>query len=577
MSLATLKSIKRTATFTQFLTPDTKVPTVEAAKHAGDDLLRTARGVIGSFTWVTPEKREKYELISVSPTAMNDVGLAQEEEKTELFTDVMAGQHVFDDTYPWAQAYAGYQFGVFAGQLGDGRAISLFEATNPVTGKRYELQLKGAGLTPYSRFADGKAVLRSSIREALGCEYVNALGIPTSRALALVNLPETYARRETTETCAIVCRMAETWVRFGTFDLHRARGNRAELRKLADYCIKHVFGGEDKLIAPKSTDVYKSNRYQQLYREIAVRNARTLAYWQAYAFMNGVLNTDNTSVYGLSIDYGPFAFMDTFDPSFTPNHDDGQLRYAYKNQPTAIWWNLIRLGESIGELLGAEPNFVDDSDFIENGVTNKEELIDGILKRAEKVIMDAGEEFQKAFVEKYDELMAKRLGLLELRQDDHKDIFSSLLDMLEECELDYNHFFRRLGDCEFFGGKAVDSKIFLPETREFAPLKTPEECVEAIDAWIAVYVARLEAEGQKSDAERQERMRAVNPKFILKNWILDEVIEKAREKNFTLYHQVQKMSLDPFAETWGLDKSFEDRYTGDAPRSKRSMQCSCSS
>jgi uncharacterized protein YdiU (UPF0061 family) len=508
---------------------------------------------------------------------MKDLGLAEGEEKTQLFEEVMAGQYVFEDTYPWAQAYAGYQFGVFAGQLGDGRAISLFEATNPVTGKRYELQLKGAGLTPYSRFADGKAVLRSSIREALGSEYANALGIPTTRALALVNLPETFARRETTESCAIVCRMAETWVRLGTFDLHRARGNRSEMRKLADYCIEQVFGGESKLIYPKSTEEYKSNRYHQLYREIVVRNARSLAYWQAYAFMNGVLNTDNTSVYGLSIDYGPFAFMDTFDPSFTPNHDDGQLRYSYKHQPTAIWWNLIRLGENLGELLGATPELVDDKDFIEKGVKEKDEVIDGILKRAERIIMDAGEEFEKTFVERYNELMSQRLGLFKSKPEDHKDLFSPLLDMLEGCEIDYNQFFRKLSDCEFFNGKATDARIFMPVVRDFTAMKTPDECVRDIDAWLALYVARLEAEGQNSDAERQKHMRAVNPKFVLKNWILDEVITKARENDFSLYHQVLGMSLEPFNETWGLDEALEKRFCGDVPRSSRSIQCSCSS
>ncbi|RAL66372.1 hypothetical protein DID88_006041 [Monilinia fructigena] len=236
---------------------------------------------------------------------------------------------------------------------------------------RYELQLKGAGITPYSRFADGKAVLRSSIREFIVSEALNGLKIPTTRALSLTLLPHSKVRRETLEPGAIVARFAESWLRIGTFDILRARGERDLLRQLCTYIAENVFQGWESLPARNTADDgrvdkiergvskdtiegpdgLEENRFTRLYREIVRRNAKTVAAWQAYAFTNGVLNTDNTSIFGLSIDFGPFAFLDNFDPNYTPNHDDHMLRYSYRNQPTVIWWNLVRLGESLGELI----------------------------------------------------------------------------------------------------------------------------------------------------------------------------------------------------------------------------------
>lgn len=581
-NMTTLDKLRKSSSFTDWMTPDDEIPTISASKQAPEDKLRRARGVAGSYTWVRPEKRSKWELISVSPSAMKDAGLLESEKDSQFFQDVMAGQEIIEDEdkklYPWAQAYAGWQFGQWAGQLGDGRVISLFEGTNENTGKRYELQLKGAGLTPYSRFADGKAVLRSSIREALGSEAVYALGIPTTRALALVNLPETKARRETMESCAIVCRMAETWVRIGTFDFNRARGSRKELRKLADYCIKEVFGGEDKLVAPASES---ETRYTRLYREICLRNAKTLAYWQTYGYMNGVLNTDNTSVFGLTIDYGPYSFMDTFDASFTPNHDDGLLRYAYKNQPTAIWWTMVRLGEDLGELIGADPELIDNEEFVNEGLQKDQtEIVDKVLKQAEKVIESTSGEFTKLFKNKYCDLMSQRLGFVEQRDDDHDKILTPLLDTLQEVEADYNQFFRKLGDYEFFSDSSstIDSSRFFAKDRGFAPMYTLDEAKEKLNEWLKTYQSRLESEGSTNDASRRDRMHKVNPKFVLKSWIMDEVIQKAKNSgDFEMYNQILQMSCSPFQETWGFEKAFEDRVTGDTPKTGRDIQCSCSS
>ena len=254
----------------------------------------------------------------MSPAALRDIGIAEEEAQSEEFKQFVAGNRLLgwdyeknEGGYPWAQCYGGFQFGQFAGQLGDGRAISLFEATNPSTSERYELQLKGAGLTPYSRFADGKAVLRSSIREFVVSEALNALGIPSTRALSLTHLPHSKVLRERLEPGAIVLRFAQSWLRLGNFDILRARGDRKLVRQLSHYIAEDVFGGWEKLPGrlenpdkpdgseePKrgvsSTEIQgpddaAENRFTRLYREVVRRNARTVAHWQAYGFMNGVL------------------------------------------------------------------------------------------------------------------------------------------------------------------------------------------------------------------------------------------------------------------------------------------------
>lgn len=263
------------------------------------------------YTFVRPSIKEPNpELLATSPAAFRTLGLAPSEAETPEFVRLVSGNGGFEDeVYPWAQCYGGWQFGQWAGQLGDGRAISLFEATNPSTHERYELQLKGAGTTPYSRFADGRAVLRSSIREFIVSEYLHRIGIPSTRALSLTLLPAEFAERERLEPCAVVCRFAQSWIRIGTFDLLRNRGDRANLRKLADYVRDEVLQ-----LPPHTAEEGKGNRYEEMYREIVRRNAETVAKWQAYAFMNGVLNTDNTSVLGLSLDFGPFAFMDVRPP-----------------------------------------------------------------------------------------------------------------------------------------------------------------------------------------------------------------------------------------------------------------------
>ncbi|KAI9742447.1 MAG: hypothetical protein M1818_003981 [Claussenomyces sp. TS43310] len=600
---ATLAQLPKSWTFTAALPPDPLFPTpADSHKTPREDIRpRIVRGAL--FTWVRPAEAQEPELLAVSPAAFFDIGLKEGEVKTEEFKQTVAGNRLLgwdeekgEGGYPWAQCYGGWQFGSWAGQLGDGRAISLFETTNPATNVRYELQLKGAGLTPYSRFADGKAVLRSSIREFIVSEALNALRIPTTRALSLTLLPHSRVKRETTEPGAIVARFAQSWLRIGTFDLLRARGERDLIRQLSTYIAEHVFEGWASLPArlEEGKDVSRGidsstvqgpageeeNRFTRLYREIVRRNAETVAAWQAYAFTNGVLNTDNTSIFGLSIDFGPFAFLDNFDPSYTPNHDDHMLRYAYRNQPSIIWWNLIRLGETLGELIG-QGSAVDDAEFVEKGV--REEHADALIKRAEGIITRTGDEFKSVFMKEYKRLMTARLGLKTHKEEDFESLFSEALDCMEALELDFNQFFRklsnlRLADLETEDGREEAAGIFFHH-EGVTGMTSEEDARKRLGRWLEKWKARVvEDWGEGQDGARQAEMRRVNPKFIPKSWILDELIkrvEKGGERE--ILDRILNMASHPFEERWGWDEQEEERFCGDVPRVNRSMQCSCSS
>ncbi|KAL8716072.1 MAG: hypothetical protein Q9225_006242 [Loekoesia sp. 1 TL-2023] len=607
-----LQDLPKSNIFTTNLPPDPEYKTPPASHNAPRENLgpRMVKGAL--YTYVRPEETSEPELLGISPAAMRDIGLRPGEENTSEFKSLVAGNKIYWDPstekgiYPWAQCYGGYQFGSWASQLGDGRAISLFEATNPNTKTRYEIQLKGAGKTPYSRFADGKAVLRSSIREYIVSEALNALHIPTTRALSLTLAPHSRVRRERIEPGAIVARFAQSWLRIGTFDILRARGDRKLIRTLATYVAENVYPGWTSLPAiltePASTtssstinpsrDVPpekiegeppgEENRFARLYREIARRNALTVACWQAYAFTNGVLNTDNTSLLGLSLDFGPFAFLDNFDPSYTPNHDDHALRYSYRNQPSIIWWNLVRLGESFGELIGAGAR-VDDEQFINEGVTK--DFAPELIKRAETIIERVGEEYKAVFLAEYTRLMRKRLGLVSEDAKDFDELFSEALDMMEALELDFNHFFRRLCDVRVSDletedqRKSIAGKFFHSEG--VTGLGNNEEAArKRIASWLERWRRRVQQDwGDDGDERREVEMKKVNPKFVPRSWVLDELIQRVEHGGERkIIHQVMKMALNPFNDEWETgDRQQEERFCGDMPRQNRQMMCSCSS
>lgn len=344
--------------------------------------------------------------------------------------------------------------------------------------------------------------------------------------------------RESLEPGAIVARFAESWLRIGTFDLLRVRGDRELIRKLGEYVAEDVFGGWECLPAivslrdrqsstqldnpPKGIprdkvqeqEDVQENRFARLYREICRRNAKTVAAWQAYGFVNGVLNTDNTSIYGLSLDFGPFAFMDNFDPMYTPNHDDFMLRYSYRNQPSIIWWNLVRLGESLGELIGAG-NRVDDESFINDGIT--EEFEPEVTKRAESIIERTGEEFRAVYLNEYTRLMSQRLGFKTQVDPAFQHLLSEMLDILEALKLDFNHFFRRLSKLPLSKLEGEESRNDLASVffhaEGFGEIGYTETTAKnRIAKWLESWRTRmLEHWGPEKDVERQNYMKSVNP------------------------------------------------------------------
>lgn len=608
-NFTSLKDLPKSWTFTSSLPPDPLFPTPADSHRTPRNLIVPRLVRDGLFTWVRPEESKDPELLAISPAAFYDLGILPGDEKSVEFKETVAGNRLLGwDTetetggYPWAQRYGGFQFGTWAGQLGDGRVISLFETTNPRTNIRYELQLKGAGITPYSRFADGKAVLRSSIREFICSEALHALGIPTTRALSITKLPHEKVYRETTEPGAIVARFAQSWLRIGTFEILAANKERDLLRKLSTYVAENVFGGWESLPArnPSETGDYgglietgvnkykiegpsglEENRFARLYREIVRRNAKTLAAWQAYAFTNGVLNTDNTSIYGLSMDFGPFAFLDNFDRQYTPNHDDHLSRYSYSKQPSIIWWNLTRLAEALGELIGIGPD-IDDAVFIEKGI--RQNAAANLLSRAEALITRAGKEFRAVYDAEYTKLMTLRLGLKTSPESDFKDLHDELLDIMEVLSLDFNHFFRRLSylridELVTESQRQSRASIFFHEEGIKGPSISDADARKRIGDWLEKWRQRvIEDWGPTEyDKSRQVAMKLVNPNFIPRGWILDEVIKRVTRGDKEVLSQVITMACAPFEDSWGNNEIQEQRWCGDVPIYQRAMHCSCSS
>lgn len=603
---STLKTLIRPSVFATSLNAEPVLPTVQAAiaEYQGDNELdriakfNTPRILkSGAFQYTVPTKRKNHRFLLASPRALEDLNLDLDEFGEEL----LSGESFYydDRVFPYAQAYAGFQFGQFAGQLGDGRVVNLFDLETE-SGERFELQLKGAGKTAFSRFADGKAVVRSSIREFIMSEALNGIGVPTTRALSLSLLPGTLAQRNYAEQCAVVSRFAESWLRLGTFDLYRYRKDRNGLRELCDYTITKVLkelpeftanrykedkysdvtegGGPDENVI----DILDSSRYDQMYRQIVRLNAKAVAYWQVYGFLNGVLNTDNTSAIGLSMDFGPFSFLDKFNPKYTPNHDDVQLRYSYENQPSIVWWNLTRLAESLVELIGAGPDLVDDEFFVEHGV--REDQGPDVLKRAESIIYLASNEYKETFMDNYNRLMSLRLGLKSVMDGDN-ELFAQLLDVLYKTQVDYNQFFIKLqlsnlDDHLIFLSKDVHERYTHPQDK--VDVERNKEAEDLITKWLESYKERLSREGITQE-QRRNIAQSYNPLFIPRNWMLEEVIsevEDSRGEEHDLLEKLLLMSSYPYnPEKWGSKlKDLETKWLQNEVDAVNFMkQCSCSS
>lgn len=424
------------------------------------------------FTELRPTPLPQPHLVSLNRPFAAELGLdparLAEAEAVAAFTGnvPLAGSH------PLAGVYSGHQFGVWAGQLGDGRAILLGGIETP-TGVQ-ELQLKGAGRTPYSRMGDGRAVLRSSIREYLGSEAMRGLGIATTRALMVTGSPQPV-RREEIETAAVVTRVAPSFVRFGHFEHFAANGREAELRRLADYVIDTFYPdlrGSERLAG---------NTYAALLERVSERTAAMVARWQAVGFCHGVMNTDNMSVLGLTIDYGPFQFLDAFVPGHICNHSDEGGRYAYNRQPNVAYWNLFCLGQALLPLIGDQ-----------------------------ELALAALEPYKMIFPRELEARMREKLGLADAQPGD-RELVEGILTLLAADRVDYPIFWRRLSHAMAGGGDLGPARdLFLDRT--------------GFDGWAAQYEARL-AYGR---AEAGSRMLRTNPKYVLRNHLCELAIRQAK-------------------------------------------------
>ncbi|GAA6055855.1 hypothetical protein JCM3770_001522 [Rhodotorula araucariae] len=566
------------------------------------------------------------ELVSVSH-ALREAWLPQLEigsdaegdEVRRQFVDVVSGRTVLarepttgdgegeDDKgfAPWSLCYAGHQFGSFAGQLGDGRAISILSTppTDEVAAKTgykaIELQLKGAGRTPYSRFADGLAVLRSSVREYLGAEAVAALGIPTSRALALVHLPSVKVRRETLEEAAIVTRVAGSWIRVGSFEQQAYREEWDSLARLERHVARDVFG----LATGANPPAHGAERSTMLavIKEVARRNAFTVAGWQAYGFMHGVMNTDNIAVNGGTIDYGPYAFMDTFDPSHICNHSDDMGRYSFQNQPSMMLFAVHKLGEATAELIGHEAELAERTEgdgwvTAEDGWAG-EDAESGDMKRWKERGMDEVKKVKESFVgifrAEYERLMRIRLGFTTTADGDF-DLFSRWLDLLSTHELDFSNAHRLLA--QFVSTTDASFPAFLDALLPAAS-SSASTARDDLVAFFTTYDARLASEGAAAAATRRARLERANPRFTLRQWVLEETIAKlsaasTRAEGRAQLERVLDMATRPF-EPYGeahvgdeiedgetcptLDEQERRRLCAVGPKDMRGFQCSCSS
>ena len=462
------------------------------------------------------------ELLHVSTALADTLGLSADTLDSADFRDLMGGNRPWPAYETRASVYSGHQFGVYVPQLGDGRALMLAEI-NDSQGQRVELQLKGAGLTPYSRHADGRAVLRSSIREYLCSEAMHALGIPTTRALSLVGSPQPVYR-ERVETAAVVCRVAPSFVRFGHFEFFYHTGQHDALAPLADHVIDEhfpAFAGHP-------------DRYVSWLMQVVERTAQLIAQWQAVGFCHGVMNTDNMSILGLTLDYGPFGFLDAFDFNHICNHSDEQGRYAYGTQPEIAQWNLSRLLQACFPLLS-------DSD---------DEALD--------VARNIYDKYAPAYGIAARQRWADKMGFRELRDGDDA-IINELLSIMHRSKSDFTLTFRRLA--------RIESASDLPATGVREDIMD----IAAFDAWVPKYRARLQAEGSV-DAERAARMNAVNPLYILRNHLAQAAIEQAERGSMDELDRLARVLSTPYSEQPGMED-----YAAEPPAHLRRLEVSCSS
>lgn len=467
------------------------------------------------YTLLSPTPLPEPHWVSKNPVVADLLGLDRAWLDSPDAVDAFTGNAPVAGTQPLASVYSGHQFGHWAGQLGDGRAILLGEV-DTASGPQ-EVQLKGSGLTPYSRMGDGRAVLRSSIREFLCSEAMHALGIPTSRALCVTGSPAPVYR-ETVETAAVVTRVAPSFIRFGHFEHFSHSGQHEQLRQLADFVIDRFYPTCRKT---------PGNPYAALLEAVSARTASMVAQWQAVGFCHGVMNTDNMSILGLTIDYGPFQFLDAFNPAHICNHSDTGGRYAYLRQPNIAYWNLFALGQALLPLM-------DD----------------------QQQALDALEPYKALFPAEQQRRMGAKLGLVSVQAGD-TELVESLMQLMARDAVDFTIFFRRL--CNAVTGPMEPVRdLFLQR--------------EAFDAWAVRWRGRLLAQPGFDGESTAGQMRKVNPRIVLRNHLGQVAIERAQNRDFSEVDRLLAALSSPFE-----DREGEDDLAAFPPEWASQIEISCSS
>ncbi len=459
--------------------------------------------------------------VASNETLLDELGLPKHFFTDASFLSAMSGNSVLEGSSPKASVYSGHQFGVWAGQLGDGRAISLGEINTP-HGVR-DIQLKGAGPTPFSRRGDGRAVLRSSIREFLCSEAMFGLGIPTTRALCVTGSPAKVYREEI-ESAAVVARVSPSFVRFGHFEHFASIGNVEAVRALLHHVVKtHM----------PSLDMLQLNDKQLavgFLEETTKRTAQLMADWQAVGFCHGVMNTDNMSILGLTLDYGPFQFLDGFNANHICNHSDSQGRYAYARQPQVAYWNLFCLGQALMPII-----------------------------EEQELAVHALETFKTLYPDTYDMRMRAKLGLTDSHMND-RVLVQDLLSLMDKDRVDYPLFWRRLSHCVHTSSKSVHA---------YEPVRDLFIHREEFDAWIHRYESRLENSDKQLSSKQ---MVQVNPKFVLRNHLGELAIRQAKTGDFSMVQSLLHVLQTPFDE-----HTEHEEWAGLAPEWASDIEISCSS
>ena len=453
------------------------------------------------FTPVQPTPMPAPYWVGRNAALARELGLANDWMNSQEALQVLTGNALAQGSQPLASVYSGHQFGQWAGQLGDGRALLLGElaptAAYQSAAHGMEVQLKGAGLTPYSRMGDGRAVLRSSIREFLCSEAMHALGIPTTRALCVTGSAQPV-RREEVETAAVVTRVAPSFIRFGHFEHFSYNHQIAELKALADYCIAHFYA--DCRAA--------ANPYAALLQAVAERTAHTVAQWQAVGFCHGVMNTDNMSILGLTIDYGPFQFLDVFDPAHICNHSDEQGRYAFNRQSNIAYWNLFCLGQALLPLIAQIAS--------EEG--------------AQEAALAALEPFKTIFPDALELRMRHKLGLEDSQEGD-KTLIDRVLKLMAQNKVDYSIFWRRLSHCVARNDFETVRDLFVDR--------------QSLDLWLLSFSERL---AHISCDAQANLMLKNNPKYVLRNHLGEMAIQKAKVQDFSETQRLLEVLQSPYDE-----------------------------